>query len=95
MDSAPQLTSIGKADGQLELGWSDEVSARFTPAEARARCKCSQCQSQRIVSGKHPEVDSSLALLEIRPIGAYAVQLVFSDGHERGIYPYEFLTGWR
>ncbi|MDK4700827.1 DUF971 domain-containing protein [Rhizobium sp. CNPSo 4062] len=27
----------------------------------------------------------------IEPIGSYAVRLVFSDGHDRGIYPWQYL----
>jgi DUF971 family protein len=27
----------------------------------------------------------------MRPVGSYAVQLVFSDGHERGIFPWVYL----
>ncbi|MEO7496510.1 MAG: DUF971 domain-containing protein [Massilia sp.] len=94
MAEARQLASIGKHEGQLELVWSDGSRSLFTPAEARERCKCSQCQSTRLSTGQDPQVDPAVALLEIRPIGAYAVQLVFSDGHERGIFPYEYLAGW-
>jgi DUF971 family protein len=31
-------------------------------------------------------------LAAIEPVGAYALNLVFSDGHRRGIYPYEMLA---
>ncbi|MEH6433684.1 gamma-butyrobetaine hydroxylase-like domain-containing protein [Massilia sp. DD77] len=27
----------------------------------------------------------------IEPVGAYALNLVFADGHRRGIYPYAML----
>jgi DUF971 family protein len=33
-----------------------------------------------------------LRLLEVHPQG-YGLQRVFSDGHERGIYPWDFLAG--
>jgi DUF971 family protein len=32
-----------------------------------------------------------LRITEIHPVGAYGVQLVFSDGHDRGIYPWTYL----
>lgn len=94
MSEARQLAAIGQCDGQLELAWSDGTRSLFTPAEARARCRCAQCQGARLATGRDPQVDLAVSLLEIRPIGAYAVQLVFSDGHERGIFPYEYLGSW-
>jgi len=33
-----------------------------------------------------------LGLAAIEPVGAYALNLAFSDGHRRGIYPYEMLA---
>jgi len=27
----------------------------------------------------------------VEPVGQYAVQLLFSDGHDRGIYPWSLL----
>jgi DUF971 family protein len=36
---------------------------------------------------KAPEV----VITEIRMVGQYAAQFVFSDGHERGIFPWAFL----
>lgn len=32
-----------------------------------------------------------VAITDIRPIGNYAVQLVFSDGHDTGLYSWEYL----
>ncbi|MDT8449748.1 MAG: gamma-butyrobetaine hydroxylase-like domain-containing protein, partial [Wenzhouxiangellaceae bacterium] len=30
-------------------------------------------------------------IVRIEPVGSYAVQLVFSDGHDSGLYSWEFL----
>jgi DUF971 family protein len=90
-----QLTSIGKQHGALELVWDDGERLLIAALDARARCKCSQCQTIRMSTGRDPQPDPGVELLEIRAIGAYAVQLVFSDNHERGIFPYEYLETWR
>jgi DUF971 family protein len=34
---------------------------------------------------------SGLAGIDALPIGRYAIQLHFSDGHDRGIYPWAYL----
>jgi DUF971 family protein len=33
------------------------------------------------------------SIQRIRPVGAYAVQLEWSDGHDLGIYSFDFLRG--
>ena len=35
---------------------------------------------------------SDLTITNIEPIGNYAVRLAFSDGHDRGIFPWAYLT---
>lgn len=55
----------------------------------RHRCNCADCRSGLPVLAVGGAQD--LAIVEIRPVGAYAIQLVFSDGHDRGIYPWRYL----
>jgi DUF971 family protein len=38
-----------------------------------------------------PLVDDRVRLIEVNAQG-YGLQLVFSDGHERGIYPWAYLS---
>jgi DUF971 family protein len=33
----------------------------------------------------------NVAVTDIKPVGNYAVQLVFSDGHDTGLYSWEYL----
>jgi DUF971 family protein len=37
-------------------------------------------------------IDARVRLIEVNSQG-YGLQLVFSDGHERGIYPWAYLEG--
>lgn len=40
----------------------------------------------------HPRLpDTAVLLTRVDPIGQYALQLKFSDGHDRGIYPWALL----
>lgn len=75
---------------RLRLRWEDGLRSTFSFAELRRQCRCSHCHAARLKQG---ELNSSLSI-EIRrlsPIGHYGMQLHFSDGHERGIYPWAFL----
>ena len=86
----PEQITNRRADGVLEVLWEDGSRQAFSHCALRAACKCSHCQAARLQdAGMAPAPD--LRLDEIRPVGHYAVQLLFSDGHARGIYPWEML----
>ncbi|MDZ4843641.1 MAG: DUF971 domain-containing protein [Hyphomicrobium aestuarii] len=40
-----------------------------------------------------PRPVGDLKITSVRPIGHYGVNIVFSDGHDRGIFPWVFLQG--
>lgn len=88
MSTAPN--AIGKgADGHLRLEWAQGVQW-IGHARLRRECPCSQCRAFR-VRGSQPLVSDAVRVVEIHPQG-YGVQLVFSDGHQRGIYPWAYLA---
>jgi DUF971 family protein len=84
--------SVGNSQSQrtLRLSWPDGRVSLFNHAELRRQCPCSQCRAFRL-KGVTPLVDERVRLIEINPQG-YGVQLVFSDGHQRGIYPWDYLA---
>ena len=77
--------------GVLEIAWPDGSRQHLSNALLRAQCRCAECSSLRLRSGTELSVSPQLRVVAIRPVGAYAVQFVFSDGHERGIFPWPFL----
>ncbi|MBF2983031.1 DUF971 domain-containing protein, partial [Pseudomonas aeruginosa] len=52
-------------------------------------CPCAQCRAQRL-RGRIDAAEQGVRLRDIRLQG-YGVQLLFDDGHERGIYPWSYL----
>lgn len=88
MTAAP--SGIGKGtDGRLRLEWAGRTQW-IEPARLRRECPCAQCRAFRL-RGSQPWVSDTVRVLQIHPQG-YGVQLVFSDGHERGIYPWAYLA---
>ncbi|GGP27605.1 DUF971 domain-containing protein [Silvimonas amylolytica] len=74
----------------LLLDWGDGA-VRLTHAALRGACRCSQCESARRQG--HPlALSQDVRIVRLEALGHYAVQLVFSDGHDRGIYPWEMLA---
>ncbi|UQI33251.1 DUF971 domain-containing protein [Pseudomonas bijieensis] len=77
--------------GQLRLDWPDGREQRLDHAQLRRQCPCSQCRAFRL-QGLTVQVDTRVRVVEVNAQG-YGVQLVFSDGHERGIFPWAYLAG--
>jgi DUF971 family protein len=73
----------------LTLHWPAGVVQRVAHGRLREACPCSGCRRIRLEGGT-PTAAPDLALTAIEPMG-YGVQLVFSDGHARGIYPWSYL----
>jgi DUF971 family protein len=42
--------------------------------------------------GKHRTPPAGLVIKNVRGIGSYGVNVAFSDGHDRGIYPWSYLA---
>jgi DUF971 family protein len=73
----------------LTLEWADGRRQEISHARLRGACPCAQCKAARL-HGAISLVDEGVRLERIALQG-YGVQLVFSDGHERGIYPWGYL----
>jgi DUF971 family protein len=84
MTAAPRALSLSPS--ALVLEW-DDGTATLAAATLRAGCRCAPCQAARL-RGKADAEDAGIRLVDARPVGHYALQLVFSDGHERGIFPW-------
>jgi len=77
--------------GQLRLNWPDGREQRLDHAQLRRQCPCSQCRAFRL-QGLTVQVDPRVRVVGVNAQG-YGVQLVFSDGHGRGIFPWAYLAG--
>src|SRR3954468_7872880 len=59
------------------------------PETLRLSCKCAHCTRARF-DGRFPERFPGIAITEIGDLG-YGLNISFSDGHNRGIYPKPYL----
>lgn len=87
----PRTIVDHRASGILSVGWQDGSESRIPHWLLRARCRCAECQQAFRLCGERPAAPSSIRLAEILPMSDRALNLVFSDGHGRGIYPWDYL----
>lgn len=92
---APESIVDHRVRAALEFRWADGTPHMAAYRLLRANCPCADCKWLRATSDERTAVDLSpdenIELMDIRLVGAYGVQFVFSDGHDRGIFPWVFL----
>jgi DUF971 family protein len=79
------------ASGVLAVVWQDHTSDRLPYTLLRSSCRCGACEQLRRRGDRALEVAPDIRLADIRPVGDKGLNLVFSDGHGRGIYPWAWL----
>ena len=88
---APTVTDY-EASGDLAalLVYTAQDDALSVSAETlRLSCKCAHCTRARF-DGRFPVAFPGIAITEIGDLG-YGLNISFSDGHNRGIYPKPYL----
>jgi DUF971 family protein len=74
---------------RLRITWSDGHVGDYPWAYLRGWCPCAMCQGhggeRRYIHAENSD------LMRISVVGNYALQLVWGDGHETGIYSYRYL----
>lgn len=78
----------------MTLHWPDGRVQTIAHDVLRDACPCSTCRRLRGAARElpgSPNAHAAVSITDIRPMG-YGVQLVFSDGHDRGIFPWPYLA---
>jgi ATP-binding protein involved in chromosome partitioning len=87
------LEIIGLNRPEITFIWEDEHETVYPARELRLRCRCALCVEE--MSGR-PLLDASkvpqdIVANRISVVGAYAINIKWSDGHETGIYHFRRL----
>src|SRR5882757_10603371 len=91
MQEAPESVTVSKGGAALVM--SDAAGASYTidAPTLRHACRCASCTRARI-DGKFPERFDGVTIAEVTSMGHYGVNITFSDGHARGIFPWNYLA---
>jgi ATP-binding protein involved in chromosome partitioning len=84
---------VRNEDAKLVIRWSDQQVSRYDYRALRLECPCAECVDEwtreRRLDPAH--VPADVHPLEVRPVGRYALQIVWSDRHASGIYSFDKL----
>ena len=75
--------------GELGIIWEDGHESIYPAEYLRRNCPCAMCtHDSRRGLGLHP---GRFKIVRVRQVGNYAVGIQWADGHDTGIYAYDYL----
>ena len=89
-DGIPDEVVVSNDRNQLRLVWTDGQDFALEAGALRKACRCAWCTRDRVLNCL-AEPSSTLALSGVEALGSHGLHLKFSDGHERGIFPWAYL----
>ena len=80
-------------NAKLRITWADGRVCLFDAPALRRACPCAQCVNEwtgrRVL--KAEAVSDELVIADIAIVGRYALNFIWSDRHETGIYSFRYL----
>ncbi|MCU0239442.1 MAG: DUF971 domain-containing protein [Pyrinomonadaceae bacterium] len=84
---------IEESDSEITIEWSDDKSFTYNASELRKVCPCAGCVNEwtgeRML--KSENVADNLTFKSTGIVGRYALNFVFSDEHDTGIFSFKYL----
>lgn len=84
---------IEESDSAITIEWSDDKSFIYNASELRRACPCAGCVNEWTGERtlKPESVADDLSFKNIGIVGRYALNFVFSDDHDTGIFSFKYL----
>lgn len=89
--------AVSKSNG-IRIDWKDGHHSQYPLEYLRKCCPCATCTGahgtkpvEAAPASPFQLYKPSLKISNVKPVGAYAIQIEWNDGHDDGIYSYEHL----
>ncbi len=103
MRPEPEHIAVSRSRG-VSLDWKDGLHIELPNALLRDECPCATCtgahgtvpqrsnyQQEQPAANPFQMYKPRLAITTVEPVGNYALRIYWNDGHNTGIYTWEFL----
>jgi DUF971 family protein len=101
LNAEPEHIAISKSKG-IKIDWRDRHHSEYPLAFLRDECPCASCtgahgtEPQKSnyaapAADPFPMFKPTLRMLHVEQVGAYAMRIDWSDGHNTGIYSFDYL----
>jgi len=97
--ATPKDLKVQIGEQRLLVDWSDGAHSEYSLDELRRRCPCASCRTERQEADANPlkilKFDpTNVRVISAKLVGNYAIQFVWSDGHDTGIFEFRALRAW-
>ncbi len=102
--TTPTAVKVNLTSGTgVEIAWADGHQSRYLFGWLRDACPCATCDEARTNDGRKPGEAAKADLVALplfkpamkptaaHPVGKYAIQFDWNDGHTSGIYSWQYL----
>ena len=84
---------IEESDRAVSIKWSDDTETLYSAAGLRRSCPCAACinewTGEKILDDD--KIADDLTFSSVSIVGRYALNFHFSDGHDTGIFSFNYL----
>src|SRR5580658_1542160 len=94
----PKSVKVNVTTGTgVEIEWKDGHLSSYSFPYLRDACPCALCNEERERDGRQPGAGAlpmykaAAKPTEVKPVGKYAISFHWNDGHEHGIYSWQYL----
>ncbi len=91
------VRAVQQIQNEIAIAWEDGAESYIPLEKLRRGCPCAACAGEQDVLGNQYKASprafrpESFQLLRFEPVGGYALQFQWADGHNTGIYSYPYL----
>ena len=92
----PRSVELLADEGMLCVRWSDGTQSRYDLNGLRKSCPCALCREAReqsdelsLLSGE--AITATAEAQRVDFVGRYGLRILWGDGHDQGIYTFDFL----
>jgi DUF971 family protein len=92
-----RAVQIKREENELMVLWDDRHVSHYPLDYFRQECPCAMCKGETIFGTHYPPpklpmfVPGMNELTSLTPTGGYGVQATWKDGHNTGIYSWDYL----
>ncbi len=97
----PRSIEVRRDAAELRIIWENGGVQSLSLGEVRQACPCAECVDEKrkaeqegglhVLTGR--EEMASEEVVSVSAVGRYAIQILWDDGHNTGIYTYDRLRG--
>ncbi|MGH8250218.1 MAG: gamma-butyrobetaine hydroxylase-like domain-containing protein [Steroidobacteraceae bacterium] len=88
---APSAITVRKKSRVLEVAWPDGAHFELPFEYLRVYSPSAEVRGHGGGEGKLELAKESVQVTRVEPVGVYAVRLHFDDGHNTGLYSWDYL----